>query len=91
MKKVKTPIKRTWSEWYLKEIRFTDINGKDIRRNYSYRTNGKKVQVKCGAFKAEASCCENDEFEIEKGLKLAKERLIAKWLDHQIKSITKGM
>lgn len=89
--KVETPVKRTWSKWYLNEIRFTDINGKDVRCNYLYRTNGKKVQIRCGAFKAEATCCEDDEFEIEKGLALAKSRLIVKYLDNQVKSIAKAM
>lgn len=89
--KVETPTKRTWSKWYLNEIRFTDINGKDVRCNYLYRTNGKKVQIRCGAFKAEATCCKDDEFEIEKGLNLAKKRLVVKYLDNQVKSIAKAM
>lgn len=89
--KVETPVKRTWSEWYLNEIRFTDINGKDVRCNYLYRTNGKKVQIRCGAFKAEATCCKDDKFEIEKGLNLAKKRLVVKYLDNQVKSIAKAM
>ena len=89
--KVETPIKMTWSEWYLNEIRFTDINGKNVRCNYRYRTNGKKVQIRCGAFKAEAICCKDDEFEIEKGLNRAKKRLVVKYLDNQVKSIAKAM
>lgn len=89
--KVEIPTKRTWSKWCLNEIRFTDINGKDVRCNYLYRTNGKKVQVRSGAFKAEATCCQDDEFEIEKGLNLAKKRLVIKWLDNQVKSIAKAM
>lgn len=89
--KVEIPTKRTWSKWYLNEIRFTDINGKDVRCNYLYRTNGKKVQVRSGAFKAEATCCQDDEFEIEKGLNLAKKRLVIKYLDNQVKSIAKAM
>lgn len=84
-------VKRSWTKWYLNEIRFTDINGKDVRCNYLYRTNGKKVQIRCGAFKAEATCCKDDEFEIEKGLNLAKKRLVIKWLDSQVKSIAKSM
>lgn len=84
-------VNRTWTKWYLNEIRFTDINGKDVRCNYLYRTNGKKVQIKCGAFKAEATCCKDDEFEIEKGLNLAKKRLVVKYLDNQVKSIAKSM
>ena len=31
------------------------------------------------------------EFEIEKGLNLAKKRLVIKWLDNQVKSIAKAM
>ena len=91
--KVETPVKRTWTKWYSNVIRFTDINGKDVRCNYLYRTNGKKVQIRCGAFKAEATCCKDDEFEIEieKGLNLAKKRLVIKWLDSQVKSIAKAM
>lgn len=89
--KVEIPTKRTWSKWCLNEIRFTDINGQDVRCNYLYRTNGKKVQVRSGAFKAEATCCQDDEFEIEKGLNLAKKRLVIKWLDNQVKSIAKAM
>ena len=89
--KVEEPVRRTWSKWYLNEIRFTDINGKDVRCNYLYRTNGKKVQIRCGAFKTEATCCKDDEFEIEKGLNLAKKRLVIKWLDNQVKSIAKLM
>ena len=89
--KVEEPAKKTWSEWYLNEIRFIDINGKDVRCNYLYRTNGKKVQIRCGAFKAEATCCKDDKFEIEKGLNLAKKRLVVKYLDNQVKSIAKAM
>lgn len=89
--KVEISTKRTWSKWCLNEIRFTDINGQDVRCNYLYRTNGKKVQVRSGAFKAEATCCQDDEFEIEKGLNLAKKRLVIKWLDNQVKSIAKAM
>lgn len=89
--KVETPVKRTWSEWELGEINFTDINGKKKTGWYRYRNNGKKVQVKCGGFKAEATCCKDDVFDLEKGLALAKSRLIVKYLDNQVKSIAKAM
>ena len=85
------PVKRTWSEWNLGEINFTDINGKIKTGHYRYRNNGKKVQVKCGGFKAEATCCKDDVFDLEKGLALAKSRLIVKYLDNQVKSIAKAM
>ena len=89
--KVEEPVKRTWSKWYLNEIRFTDINGKNVRCNYLYRTNGKKVQVRSGSFKAEATCYKDDTFDLSKGLNLAKKRLIVKYLDNQVKSIAKAM
>lgn len=89
--KVETPIKKPWSEWSLDEISFTDINGKIKTGHYRYRNNGKKVQVKCGGFKAEATCCRDDVFDFEKGLSLAKSRLIVKYLDNQVKSIAKAM
>ena len=89
--KVETPVKRTWSKWYLNEIRFTDINGKDVRCNYLYRTNGKKVQIRSGAFKVETTCYKDDTFDLNKGLNLAKKRLIVKYLDNQVKSIAKAM
>ena len=84
-------VKRTWSDWDFDEISFTDINGKIKTGIYSYRNNGKKVQVKCGDFKAEATCCKDDVFDFEKGLALAKSRLIVKYLDNQVKSIAKAM
>lgn len=89
--KVETPVKRTWSEWNLDEISFTDINGKIKTGYYRYRNNGKKVQVKCTGFKAEATCCKDDVFDLEKGLALAKIRLIVKYLDNQVKSIARAM
>ena len=85
------PVKRTWSEWNLGEINFTDINGNRKTGHYRYRSNGKKVQVKCGGFKAEATCCKDYVFDLEKGLALAKSRLIVKYLDNQVKSIARAM
>ena len=89
--KVETPVKRTWSKWHLNEIRFTDINGKDVRCNYLYRTNGKRVQVRSGALKAGSSCYDEDEFSLSSGLVLAEMRLVVKYLDNQVKSIAKSM
>lgn len=95
--KVEEPIKRTWTKWGLEEIDFTDINGSLTTGIYFYRNNGKKVQVKCCGFepkticRAEATCYKEDEFDLKKGLALAKSRLIVKWLDNQVKSIAKAM
>lgn len=84
-------VKRTWSEWKFDEISFTDINGKERSGIYRYRNNGKKIQVRCGVFKAEATCCKDDVFDLEKGLALAKSRLIVKYLDNQVKLIAEAM
>lgn len=89
--KVEIPIKKPWSDWELGIISFTDIKGNRKTDYYRYRNNGKKVQVRSGAFKAEATCCKDDVFDLEKGLALAKSRLIVKYLDNQVKSIAKAM
>lgn len=89
--KVDMPVKRTWSDWNFGDISFTDINGKIKTGAYHYRNNGKKVQVEYGFLKAEATCCKDDVFDLEKGLALAKSRLIVKYLDNQVKSIAKAM
>ena len=89
--KVETPVKKPWSEWGTKEIHFTDINDNRKIGFYRYRNNGKKVQVRYGALKAEATCRKDDVFDFEKGLALAKSRLIVTYLDNQVKSIAKAM
>ena len=90
--KVETPVKRAWSKWSLPfEMTFSDIRGGKKTISYQSRTNGKKVQVRSGVFKAEATCCKDDVFDFEKGLALAKSRLIVKYLDNQVKSIAKAM
>ena len=90
--KVETPVRRTWSKWSLPfETTFPDIRGGKKIVAYQSRTNGKRVQVRSGAFRAEATCCKEDEFDFEKGLALAKSRLIVKYLDNQVKAIAKAM
>lgn len=90
--KVEIPVKRAWTKWNLPfEMTFSDIRGGKKTINYQSRTNGKKVQVRSGVFKAEATCCKDDVFDFEKGLALAKSRLIVKYLDNQVKSIAKAM
>ncbi len=95
--KVETPVKRTWSKWRQRLLNFIDVN-RDFRTCICLcRDNGKKVQVKCVGFdkkticRAEATCCKEDEFDFEKGLELARNRLIVKYLDNQVKSIAKAM
>lgn len=95
--KPETP-KRTWSNWRpimsdkyydLNEIRFE----MKLRYQLLYRTNGKKIQVKSvnPELKAEASCCKEDKFDVDKGLNLAEKRLIVKLLDYRVKEMAKNM
>ena len=89
--KVEEPVKRTWSKWQSTEIGFTDINGNEKAVLCRYRNNGKKIQLRSGAFKVEATCYKDDTFDLNKGLNLAKKRLIVKYLDNQVKLIAKAM
>lgn len=90
--KVETPVKRIWSKWsVMYNNRLIDINGKERYFIYQVRENGKMVQVKCGLFKAEATCCKDDTFDFDKGLALAEKRLIVKLLNNQVNEIAKSM
>ena len=90
--KVETHVKRTWSNWSDYHIlNLTDLLGAPKKLSWQYRYNGKKVQVRSGAFKAETTCYKNDTFDLNKGLNLAKKRLIVKYLDNQVKLIAKAM
>lgn len=90
--KVETPVKRTWSEWSDYHILYlTDLLGIPRSLSWQYRYNGKKIQVRSSIFKVETTCYKNDTFDLNKGLNLAKKRLIVKYLDNQVKSIAKAM
>ena len=90
--KVETPVKKPWSDWsFAHELTFIDIKGDEKTIKYQYRDNGKRIQVRSGAFKAETTCYKDDTFDLSKGLNLAKKRLIVKYLDNQVKSIAKAM
>lgn len=82
---------RTWSNWEKTKITFYDMNGKKTSITIRYRNNGKKVQVRSCALRTESSCHSMDTFDFNKGFELATKRLIVKYLDHQVKSIAKGM
>lgn len=90
--KVEEPVKRTWSEWSDYHILYlTDLLGSPRSLSWQYRYNGKKIQVRSGAFKVETTCYKDDIFDLSKGLNLAKKRLIVKYLDNQVKLIAKAM
>ena len=63
----------TWSPW--ESIRFDDDD-----TIYSYRTNNKRIELRLGDIKSSASCHENDEFDLSKGLSLCLARLLVKQL-----------
>ena len=82
---------KIWSNWEETKIAFYDMNDKKTGITLRFRNNGKKVQVRSGALKAESSCHSEDTFDFNKGFELATKRLIVKYLDNQVKSIAKGM
>ena len=86
--------KREWSKWFRdpdnRSIEpFGD--GTKITTNIFYRSNGKKVQVKCGGYRAEATCCKTDQFDLRTGYILAKRRLIIKMLQGQVDAYAKSL
>lgn len=92
---LETP-KRKWSEWKLTNIRgYIGIDGIPFDKLCTYRTNGKKVQVQCynpfPAFRGEASCCNEDKFDLGKGLRLAKSRLVVKMINWQVEEMARKM
>ena len=64
-----------WTPW-------TQFVGFDGQNDASYRTNGKKVQVRflTSKIKAEACCCKDDEFNLSFGLRAAYLRCLNKAL-----------
>lgn len=67
--------RRGWTPW-------TQFAGFDGQNDASYRTNGKKVQVRflTSKTKAEACCCNGDEFNLAFGLRIAYLRCLNKVL-----------
>lgn len=88
--------KREWSDWIAYQMYYYTFGGNRIAIIIYCRHNGKKIQVKynCGEgifIRAESSCHSEDKFDFEKGLKLAKCRLIVKLLQKEIKDYAKAM
>lgn len=67
--------RRGWTPW-------TQFVGFDGQNDASYRTNGKKVQVRflTSKIKAEACCCKDDDFSLAFGLRIAYLRCLNKAL-----------
>lgn len=86
--------KREWSDWSIRkgESAYDPFTGGVYPiSSLSFRTNGKKVQVRYCGYKAEATCCSGDKFNIDTGFKLAKCRLIAKMIAGQVDAYAKSL
>ena len=82
----------SWTDWILDEIKFFNYDdGREQKTDCYYRTNGKRVQVKSGGLRAEACCCKKDQFNLNKGLRLAKMRLMIKWFSNRVETFAKKM
>ena len=83
---------RTWTEWQTEIIKVYNQFNVPIMVGVNYRHNGKKVQVKanCG-IKAESSCNKCDEFDFEKGFKLAASRFKVKYLSSLVKTYANSL
>lgn len=79
--------KLEWSKWEdIKIFFYNPINGTKINLNAKMRNNGKKVQIRCGIFKTEASCNDQagDKFDLVVGTRIATARLIIKYIERLI-------
>ena len=89
--KVEFVKKNEWSEWEKEMISFYDINNEKLYIDILYRDNGKKVQVKGGAYRAESICNKVDIFNLNKGFNLAIKRLIVKYINGQVMELAQAM
>ena len=88
--------KHKWSEWKTERLFYKNLGGSHVSTIIRCRHNCKKVQVKynCGNdvfITAESSCHKEDEFIFDKGLKLAKYRLVVKLLQKEVEDFAKTM
>lgn len=83
--------KHKWTKWEQNVACFTDPfdqSPSNIILAFSYRHNGKRVQVRSGALSAVASCNEEegDKFDLNIGISIALKRLVIKWLSHRLEA-----
>ena len=83
--------KRTWTEWQRREVEIYNLFNLPFTMGIRYRHNGKKVQVKASGIKAESTCSKYDEFDFEKGFKLAIARFRLKYLSNAVKVYAKTL
>ena len=84
----KEPAKRVWSKW-----KPCSLDGYYIDLYALFRDNGKRVQVKLkdGSIKASATCRNDDEFSLAKGLDLSERRLVAKYIRREVEEYAKSI
>lgn len=82
---------RKWSNWVSDSFTFPKLSGGFTITNCHYRTNGKKVQVFAyigdKKIKTESICHNDDIFDFDKGLLLAKGRLMYKFIQLQLETL----
>lgn len=87
---------RVWSEWAPTEVKYYNFSGQHLCAILAqYRTNGKKVQVRlpktyfppAKSMRAEAACAPSDDFNLERGLCIAKARLVKKLSDYSYEKL----
>ena len=93
-------VQRVWSEWMLTNIPYFGFIGQHLNRiNVEYRTNGKTVQVRpqrvystsINRLRGEATCSPSDDFDVNKGLAIAKMRLAKKLSDFSYERFEEGL
>lgn len=83
--------KRQWTKWKKYDFWHYDLIGNYVSTYVEYRTNGKKVQLRCSDLeddeyiKAEATCSKVDTFVLNTGLDIAGKRLKIKLLQEELK------
>lgn len=90
--KVEEQKKGEWGNWVSSGATYSDpFDNEERTLCYEVRDNDKKVQVRSGDFKAEATCCDDDEFDFDKGRELAVRRLIAKIISACVENYAKEL
>lgn len=93
---IKTENKKHWGNWRTEIMSYHNLNGDICFIEIEKRTNGERVQVRVkegetSYIKARSSCCPLDKFDYNKGLELAKMRLIIKLHDKEVREMVVNM
>lgn len=75
--------KHVWTDW-------EDPIEDDWIESYVFKTNNKKVIVRCDGIKAESTCHPNDTFDLKKGIAIALSRVHVKQAQKNLEQILKS-